>query len=102
MHGLSSRVKLILAAILLVIGLLKLVDWAAEYLWFEALGYDGVFWTIRGLKVAIFIAAFLLSLAYFWINFRMVRGIGVRLGVVLNRIFSSFRDFHNRGQSGPD
>ena len=64
MHGLSSRVKFVLAAILFVIGLLKLVDWAAEYLWFEALGYDSVFWALRGLKVAIFIAAFLLSLAF--------------------------------------
>ena len=49
MYGLSSRVKFVLAAILFVIGLLKLVDWAAEYLWFEGLEYDSVFWTIRRL-----------------------------------------------------
>ncbi len=71
MLGLSSRAKVLLAAVLLGIGLFKLVDWAAEYLWFQALGYESVFWTIRGLKVGFFLLAFVPILFYFWINFRI-------------------------------
>ncbi|MGI9384079.1 MAG: UPF0182 family membrane protein, partial [Methyloligellaceae bacterium] len=71
MFGLSRRAKLLLAATFVGIGLLILADWAAEYLWFEALGYVGVFWLIRTLKVLLFLAAFAATFVYFWINFRV-------------------------------
>ena len=71
MRSLSSRTILLLAAVLFSIGLFKLVDWTAEYLWFRALGYESVFLTIRMLKIGFFLLAFLSVLAYFWINFRI-------------------------------
>ena len=61
----------IVAAYAVCIALSKLVDWAAEYFWFEALGYEIVFWKIRQLKIGFFLSAFLLSLLYVWINFRI-------------------------------
>ncbi|MCG8559008.1 MAG: UPF0182 family protein [Hyphomicrobiales bacterium] len=71
MLGLSRRAKLLLAAAFAVIGLLILANWAAEYLWFDALGFTSAFWLMRTLKVLLFLAAFALTFAYFWINFRV-------------------------------
>jgi uncharacterized protein len=68
---LSIWPTVILAALAISIGLFKLVDWAAEYLWFEAQGYEAVFWTIRELKIGFFLSAFFLTLLYFWINFQV-------------------------------
>lgn len=56
---------------LLGVGLFKLVDWTAEYFWFQALGYENVFWTIRELKVLSFFGGFTFAFAYFWINIRI-------------------------------
>ena len=61
-------VKVILVGIAAVIGLSILVDWTAEYLWFQALGYESIFWRLRELKVGFFLAGFLPVFAYFWIN----------------------------------
>jgi uncharacterized protein len=64
-------VALILAAIVLVTGLIVLgllgdflVDWA----WFSAVGYLPVFWITLGAKGGIFLAAFGLSGAFLWLN----------------------------------
>ncbi len=61
-------VNVILVGLAAVIGLSKLVDWTAEYLWFQALGYESIFWRLRELKVGFFLAGFLPVFAYFWIN----------------------------------
>ena len=70
MLHLSLWAKVILGAVALAIVLFKLVDWTAEYLWFQALGYESVFWTLRELKVGFFLLAFIPALAYFWVNAR--------------------------------
>ena len=70
----SGRAKVLFIAIALVIGLFKLVDRAAEYLWLEALGYESVFWTIRLLQIGLFVFAFVLVFAYLWINFLILAG----------------------------
>ena len=72
MLHLSSRAKAILIGLAVIIALFKLVDWLAEYLWFEALAYESVFWRIRQLKVGLLVAAFVLVFLYFWINFRII------------------------------
>ncbi len=71
MFGLAFRPRLFMALALVGIGLFKLLDWTAEYHWFEALGYESVFWTIRELKLFSFLAAFTFAFAYFWINIRI-------------------------------
>ncbi|MFQ5982724.1 MAG: UPF0182 family protein, partial [Woeseiaceae bacterium] len=64
-------IKVLLIGIAAVIGLSKLVDWAAEYLWLEALGYESVFWRLRELRVGFFLVGFVPVFAYFWINVRI-------------------------------
>jgi len=71
---LSLRIKVIILSVAVLFGLLRLVDWAAEYFWFEALGYESVFWTIRELKVGLFLSTFVLAYVYFWINLRIFAG----------------------------
>ncbi len=68
---LSSRAKAILIGLAVVIGLFIFVDWLAEYLWFEALAYESVFWRIRLLKAGLFLAALISVFLYFWVNFRI-------------------------------
>lgn len=68
---LSSRAKAILIGLAVIISLFKFVDWLAEYLWFEALAYESIFWRIRLLKVGLFLAALISVFLYFWVNFRI-------------------------------
>ncbi len=68
---LSSRAKAILIGLAVIFSVFKFVDWLAEYLWFEALAYESVFWRIRLLKVGFFLAAFISIFLYFWVNFRI-------------------------------
>ncbi len=68
----SAWFRILLICTVLIIGLFKLVDWAAEYLWFEALGYVGVFWLIRLLKLVLLLMGFALAFAYFWTNARLL------------------------------
>ncbi len=58
--------------IVLVVGMFVFAEWAAEYLWFEALGYTPVFWTLRLVKVALFLAVSTVIFFYFGINFRVL------------------------------
>ena len=74
-----------LAAIVGLVILFKLVDWIAEYLWFEALGLVSVFWTLRLLKTGLFLAAFVPVLAFFWINFRYI-ALRLDIAVVANTV----------------
>ena len=71
MQPLSSRAKAILIGLAVIICLFKFVDWLAEYLWFEALAFESVFWRIQLLKVGFFLAAFISIFLYFWVNFRI-------------------------------
>ena len=71
MFGLLRQAKFLLVATVFGIGLLILANWTAEYLWFDALGYESVFLTIRALKVLFFLVTFVGAFAYFWINFRI-------------------------------
>ena len=43
-----------------------------EYFWMGELGYDGVFWTIRGTQILLFVLVFALAGAYFGINFNVL------------------------------
>ena len=72
MYGLSARARVILIGLVVVFGLFRLVDWLAEYLWFEALAYESVFWRLWLLKVGLFLAAFISVFLYLWINFRIL------------------------------
>ncbi|MDP6389499.1 MAG: UPF0182 family protein [Alphaproteobacteria bacterium] len=62
--------KVILIGLAALIGMVKLVDWAVELLWFGELGYVGVFWIMRLLIFGLFFAGFFVVLAYFWLNAR--------------------------------
>ena len=64
-------VAVIIAAIVLVAGLtlLGLVgDFLVDWAWFSAVGYLSVFWTILGAKAVIFLAVFVWSSAFLWLN----------------------------------
>ena len=88
MHSLPRLPSWIIAAIAAITGLVilfKFVDWVAEYLWFEALGFASVFWTLRLLKMGLFLAAFILVLAFFWINLRLL-ALRLDIGNVANTV----------------
>ena len=70
----SSRTLQILLAVLGVIltTLLFAPELLVEYLWMGELGYEGVFWTIRGTQVLLFLLVFLVAAAYFGTNFHIL------------------------------
>ena len=72
MPRLLRQARTYLVAAVLIVVFFKAIDWMAEYLWFEALGYESVFWRIRALKVGMFLFAFGFVLLYLWINFRIL------------------------------
>jgi uncharacterized membrane protein (UPF0182 family) len=64
-------VAAIIAAIVLVVGLILLGllgDFLVDWVWFAAIGYPGVFWTIIGTKSIVFLAAFGGSAAFLGLN----------------------------------
>jgi len=71
MFALSPLLRTILVAIPIGFGLIRLADWTAEYLWFDAVGYGSVFWTLREVGIVFFAMAFAAALFYFWINLRI-------------------------------
>lgn len=71
MQYLLSRAKVIFIGLAVTISFFTFVDWLAEYLWFEALAYESVFWRILLLKVGFFLAVFIAIFLYFWVNFRI-------------------------------
>jgi len=58
------------AAVLCLIALVVLSRWAAEYLWFRALGYEPVFWMYRALKLGLLVLGFATVLAWLGVNLR--------------------------------
>ncbi len=75
MFGLSRRVTLLLVALLLGVIALIVAGWAAEYLWFSALGLESVFLTIRAIRVFLFATGFMVVFGFFWVNFRIYTSI---------------------------
>src|SRR4051812_32972545 len=63
---LSSRLLWLLVAAVVVLSAGD--DLLARLFWFEALGYDAVFWRILLLKAGLFVAAALLAYAYTFLN----------------------------------
>ena len=60
----QSRLKLLLIAVALLIGLSILAGWAVEYLWFDALGYVDAEINMFGWHTHWMIAFFLLSILF--------------------------------------
>ncbi|GMQ74925.1 MAG: UPF0182 family protein [Gammaproteobacteria bacterium] len=60
----------LLAGLAAIIGVFWLLGWLSDFLWFQAIGYTSVFWTLRLLKLSLFLAVFALVLAYLWANLR--------------------------------
>ena len=60
--------SLVVIAGALLVALLKLVDWAAELLWFQSLGYAEVFWRLRFARLAMFAGAFVPVFLYVLVN----------------------------------
>jgi len=72
----SSR---LLRAALAVIGIVLTVflltpELVIEYFWMGELGYESVFWTIRGTQVVLFLLVFVIAAAYFGVNFNVLLG----------------------------
>ena len=64
-------VAVIIAAIVLVVGLILLGlagDFLVDWTWFSAVGYPGVFWTVVATKSIVFAAAFVGSAAFLAVN----------------------------------
>jgi uncharacterized membrane protein (UPF0182 family) len=51
---------------------LTLVNWTAELLWFQSLGYEDVFWRLRLAKLAMFAAAFGVVFTYAYFNLHIL------------------------------
>ena len=57
---------IIIAACLIALGFTA--DFLVDWLWFSAVRYPDVFWTILGAKVALFLAVFAASAILLWLN----------------------------------
>jgi len=62
----------LLAGLAAVIGVFWLLGWLSDFLWFQAIGYTSVFWTLRLLKLCLFLAGFALISTYLWANLRVL------------------------------
>jgi uncharacterized protein len=69
---------IIIAACLIALGFG--VDFLVDWLWFSAVGYTAVFWTILGTKVALFLAVFAASAILLWLNGSLAYRLAVRRG----------------------
>ena len=71
-----SPVGLVLLGVILCGVFFQLFDWLAELLWFQALGYESVFWRLRISEVAMFaiasIPVFIYVLLNLWILDRLI------------------------------
>src|SRR6516162_7063272 len=62
---------LLMGAVVAAIGLIVLGltgDFLVDWLWFSAIGYLPVFWTIIGANTLLFLAAFLTAAIILWVN----------------------------------
>jgi hypothetical protein len=69
--GRGAFIALLIAVILLAICLILLgstVDFIVDWLWFSAIGYLSVFWTVIAAKADVFLAVFAATAIVLWIN----------------------------------
>ena len=66
LQALLAVIGTVLTVVLLAPGLV------VEYFWMGELGYESVFWTIRGTQVVLFLLVFAVSAAYFGVNFNVL------------------------------
>ncbi len=57
---------IVIVACLIALGLVS--DFLVDWLWFSAVGYFDVFWTILGAKAVLFVAVFAVSTVALWVN----------------------------------
>lgn len=70
-------VGFIIAAITVVIGLILLAlvgDLLVDWMWFSSIGYSQVFWTMIGVKAAVFLVVFAATAVALWANARLALG----------------------------
>ena len=79
----------VLVAAVLLILLRRTGSFLVDLVWFSAVGYLDVFWTIFGAKAILFFAVFVGSTAFLWVNgtlaFRFARRRGPLLPVAFER-----------------
>ena len=51
-----------------LLALRRAAEFLVDWLWFSAVDYPDVFWTILGAKVALFLAVFAASAIFLWLN----------------------------------
>src|SRR5208337_859998 len=69
--GRGVLAALLVAFIVLVISLILLgsmVGFVVDWLWFSAIGYLNVFWTIIFAKAEVFLAVFVATVIILWVN----------------------------------
>lgn len=70
-------VGFIIAAIIVVIGLILLAlvgDFLVDWMWFSSIGYSQIFWTMIGVKAAVFLVVFAATAVVLWANARLALG----------------------------
>src|SRR5277367_3889891 len=91
----------VIVACLIVLGRASsfVVDWA----WFSSVGYTGVFWTVFGTKVVLFLAVFAASALLLWANgsiaLRLSRPRQLRLPAAFDQTFATLQGM-SAAQSG--
>ena len=85
----------VLVAAVLLILLQRTGSFLVDLLWFSAVGYLDVFWTIFGTKAILFFVVFVASTAFLWVNgtlaFRFARHRGPWLPVTFERRSATVR-----------
>ncbi len=88
----------VIAACLVALGLIS--DVLVDLVWFSAVGYIDVFWTVFGTKVILFFAVFIGSTIFLWVNgilaLRLARRHGPWLPFVINRESATMRTVPER------
>jgi uncharacterized membrane protein (UPF0182 family) len=74
-------VAMIIIAVCLI-ALRLAADFLVDWLWFSAVGYPDVFWTILGAKVALFLAVFAASGILLWLNGSLASWLAERQGLL--------------------
>ncbi len=75
-RGLTGRLALLAAVVVLFFGAGTLISWYVEALWFDSLGYGDVFWKTLGLKSGTFWAFTAVTFVLLFAAFRLLRPVG--------------------------
>ncbi|WGD56829.1 UPF0182 family protein [Bradyrhizobium sp. CB1650] len=93
--GRSAVVGFIIAASIIATGLTLLAlvgDILVDWMWFGSIGYEQVFWTTIGAKLAVFLVVFAATAAVLWANARLALGLAgrrSRLPAAFDRILAA-------------